>query len=111
MAKLFSFMLIIIVVNGCAFESIKSDSEINDNTATLLPGEKIYINNCKLCHGKNGALGLSGASDLRNSKLDTAQVIYILENGRNAMASFKGILTDDEIYSVATYVQNLKKQN
>ncbi|MFN3939480.1 MAG: c-type cytochrome [Chitinophagales bacterium] len=110
MARLISFLVMVIVFMGCASDAQHNNSVDSGNSYTLLPGEQIYMDNCKLCHGKNGGLGLSGASDLRSSTLDTAQVISVLTNGRNAMASFKGILTEEEINAVAAYVQNLKNQ-
>lgn len=72
-----------------------------------LPGYSIYMENCKLCHGKSGDLGLSGASNLRKSTLTLDEKINVITNGRNGMAPHKNILTPDEITQVATYIGTL----
>jgi mono/diheme cytochrome c family protein len=72
-----------------------------------LPGYTIYMENCKLCHGKSGDLGLSGAANLRKSTLTLDEKIHVITNGRNGMAPHKNILTPDEIREVATYIGTL----
>jgi mono/diheme cytochrome c family protein len=72
-----------------------------------LPGYTIYTKNCKLCHGKSGDLGLSGAANLRKSTLSLEEKIEVITNGRNGMAPHKNILTPDEIREVDAYITTL----
>ena len=73
-------------------------------------GKTLFVNNCASCHGMDGRLGLSGASDLGTSKLTIEEVVSILKNGRNAMPSFEVILKNDEsIEAVAEFTLELRK--
>jgi cytochrome c oxidase subunit 2 len=72
-------------------------------------GEKVYAANCVACHQANGK-GVPGAFPA----LDGSQMvngpqegqIAILLNGKNAMPSWKGTLSDTEIAAVITYTRN-----
>ncbi|MBW4532427.1 MAG: c-type cytochrome [Pleurocapsa minor HA4230-MV1] len=72
-------------------------------------GGKIFSANCAACHagGKNV---INGAKTLQKEALDKYEmnslenIIYQVNNGKNAMPAFKGRLTDAQIEDVATYV-------
>ena len=72
-------------------------------------GEKVYAANCVACHQANGK-GVPGAfpaldgSQMVNGPQDGQ--ISILLNGKNAMPSWKGTLSDTEIAAVITYTRN-----
>lgn len=73
-------------------------------------GQALFVNNCASCHGMDGRLGLSGASDLGVSQLSNEEVISVLKKGRNAMPSFEAILkTQANIEAVAVYTLELRK--
>ena len=72
-------------------------------------GQEIYTVNCTRCHGDDGKLGLTGASDLSMTQLDDAGITEIIKNGRGAMAGFGGALSEEQTKAVANYVQTLKK--
>lgn len=74
-----------------------------------LPGKKIYLKNCTLCHGKDGKLGLSGSKDLTKSEMTLDEQILIVTEGKGTMMSYAKLLSADEIKSVAEYTQSLKK--
>lgn len=78
------------------------------NVATVDLGNQIYEAKCKMCHGPDGKLGLSGAKDLTQSQLTPEQKIEIIRKGKNAMAAYETQLSDEQIKSVAEYVNNLK---
>ena len=71
--------------------------------------EKLYKNNCRLCHGSKGKLGIGGASDLSKSTLNVSDAIAIIKKGKGSMTAFEGILSDKEIKAIAKYIQQLKK--
>ncbi|MBK8555751.1 MAG: c-type cytochrome [Lewinellaceae bacterium] len=60
-------------------------------------GSYIYRQNCVVCHGADGKLGLSGAKDLSQSKLTLDDRVLQITNGKNMMTPFKGILKPNEI--------------
>jgi mono/diheme cytochrome c family protein len=73
-------------------------------------GEKIYKIYCIACHGLSGDMGASGAAKLTESKLTLDERVKVITNGRNAMTSFKALLTPDKIQAVAKYTIELKKK-
>ncbi len=73
------------------------------------PGKAIYIQKCKLCHGANGTLGLSGAANLSISALTTEEKVNVITHGRKAMIGFSDQLTPEQIREVSEYIGTLKK--
>lgn len=75
----------------------------------LADGAQVFSANCAACHmgGRNAvnpAKTLQKA-DLEQYEMNSAdKIITQVTNGKNAMPSFKGRLTDDQIASVAEYV-------
>ncbi|OWP65031.1 hypothetical protein CDA63_01340 [Hymenobacter amundsenii] len=82
-------------------------SEADDATA-LATGETLFAQNCALCHGANGKLGLNGAHDLTKSNLNAAGRTYMVVNGLGKMPSFKGQLTEEQIQQVVAYSLTLQ---
>ncbi|MDP2228503.1 MAG: c-type cytochrome, partial [Moraxellaceae bacterium] len=74
-------------------------------------GEEIYNGKCAACHQVTGVglppmfPGLKGSA-ITSVKGDTAAHINILNNGKNAMPAWKGVLTAKEIAAVITYTRN-----
>lgn len=71
-------------------------------------GKVIYEKLCQNCHGSDGTLGLSGAANLKASKLTNEEIQGIIKNGKKTMMSYKNILKDQEIAAVSSYVNSLK---
>jgi cytochrome c oxidase subunit 2 len=72
-------------------------------------GEKVYSANCVACHqatgkGVPGAFPALDGSAVVNGPKD-AQVHLVL-NGKNAMPSWKAVLSDTDIAAVITYTRN-----
>ncbi len=72
-------------------------------------GSKIYSVNCVSCHGDAGDAGAGGAANLITSSLSKDDVVDRVANGKGAMLSFSGVLSEEEIEAVATYVMTLRK--
>lgn len=72
-------------------------------------GAEIYTANCVNCHGQDGKMGFSGASDLSASQLDLNSRFQIIKFGKNSMQPFENRLDDIEIRAVATYIEKLRK--
>jgi uncharacterized membrane protein SirB2 len=67
----------------------------------------LYEANCKLCHGSDGKLGISGASDLSATSLDTDGIKNVIIRGKNMMQPIP--VSEDQAAAIAEYVNgNLK---
>lgn len=100
-------MMVVLLGILAACSSREQTGESGSPAPVISKGEAIYNQNCKLCHGSRGNLGVSGAFNLRESELTVAEKVQVITNGRNGMAAYKGILTDEEILLVATYTEQL----
>lgn len=88
----------------------KSSAETTaESTPKKIDGEKIYKQQCVICHGVYGDMGASGAFNLTTSTLSMEERINVITNGRNAMTGFKTLLNEEKIKAVAEYTLELKK--
>ena len=72
-------------------------------------GKHLFQMHCAACHGHDGALGVSGAKNLITSELPLSDVKDIINNGKNGMPAFKGILTEKPLVdSLTHYVLTLR---
>jgi mono/diheme cytochrome c family protein len=99
-AGLFSIALIFCLTIGCA----SSSSNLNNDDV-----KKLYKQNCALCHGLKGKLGLNGAKDFALSKLTIKEKVEIITNGKDKMLPFKNSLTEEQIKALAEYTSSFKK--
>ncbi len=110
MKKLLIFFAVCSILISCNSNALESKKEPPTVSAEPeLPGKVIFTKNCKLCHGADGTLGVSGAANLSISALTLEEKIQVITNGRRGMASWKSQLTPEEIRMVATYVETLRK--
>ncbi len=104
-----------------AYANLKNPHAGNADAATA--GKAIFEQNCVTCHGDKGlGDGPAGSSlDPKPANLqvaakqagDTYMHFVISEGGAAAgfsasMASYKGTLSDDDIWKVITYIDTLK---
>jgi mono/diheme cytochrome c family protein len=91
--------------------------------AAIDAGTTLYTQNCESCHGPKGlGDGPAGAAldphpgNLQNASKDASEayLFWIVNEGGAAagrspsMASYKGVLSEDEIWQVLAYVKTLK---
>ncbi len=88
-----------------AFSSCREGSARNGKA----DGAEVYKKHCRLCHGVDGTLGLSGAADLSRSALSPRDTRRVIESGRRTMQAFDGVLNEEEIRAVTDYVISLRK--
>lgn len=77
--------------------------------ADAAEGAQVFSANCAACHiGGGNAVNAAKTlkkTDLEQYEMNSAdKIIYQVTNGKNAMPSFSGRLTEDQIVSVAEYV-------
>jgi cytochrome c6 len=101
---LFSAM---IALHACLQTDSKPPSG-GSSTNSKKSGAAIFDQNCKICHGIDGQLGLNGAKDLSKSQLSLTERVSIITNGKNVMTPFGKILSSAEIDSVAAFTLSLK---
>ena len=100
MLKSLICIAILLIIVACAGSSNQSEVSID--------GEKIWKQNCVLCHGNNGKLGINGAKDLTVSETSLEDRIVQISEGKNLMTGFKTLLSPDEIEAVAKFTMNFK---
>lgn len=103
--KYFLLIFMIFVLINCSSSTSKKE---NSEPKPALSGEKVYKTYCVACHGADGAMGFSGATNLQNSMLSLEERIHIITKGRKAMNAFKGILSTQEIENVSIYIESLR---
>lgn len=74
----------------------------------LKTGKEIYLAECKKCHGIDGKKGLFKSPDLTQSKLNLAERIAWIKEGKGIMPAYENQLAESEIEAVAAYLDELK---
>lgn len=95
-------MMVLMLLNACTGNS---DTVVSNNNP--ISGAELFKRHCVLCHGVSGNLGLNGARDLSQSRLNREQRIEIISNGKAAMPVFRKLLSENEIEAVADYTFSL----
>jgi len=91
--------------------AMSADYKFADVAEASKLGEELYNAKCAACHQVAGTglppmfPALKGSKMVAN-KGDTAAQIDILNNGKNAMPAWKGVMTPKEIAAVITYTRN-----
>lgn len=74
-------------------------------------GQRLYLTHCAGCHGQTGLSTMPNAPNLaRSERLNQSDPVVVdkIRSGINAMPPFLGILKDNEIYDVVSYVRTLR---
>lgn len=107
---LFIFLLLGACESDDEYQAKQIAAAEKANQSSLVPdGMAIFRQNCVVCHGSDGNLGMNGAKHLSESILPLSERINVITNGRNLMTPFKALLKPQEIDSVAAYTLTLKK--
>jgi mono/diheme cytochrome c family protein len=85
-----------------------TDTSSTENK-NIVDGKAVYDATCVTCHGPDGKLQLAGAKDLSITTLSTTEIKDQVLNGKNAMPSYNGKLSEEEIDAVVRYTEGLKK--
>ena len=105
-------------------DAATKQNPLKPDETTLAAGKAIFKQKCQKCHGPGG-LGdgpdadpdASEDMDLTNPKRaernSDGVVYYKVHNGRSRpkMPAFRDELTEEQIWSVVTYVQTLRKKS
>jgi cytochrome c553 len=70
---------------------------------------RIYMQNCAACHGADGSLGLSGATNLQTSVISGEDAAMVISRGKGNMPKYGNQLNDAEIAALVEFTQSLRK--
>lgn len=104
----FSFVLLHLF-SACTSKSTESNFEQTSPTKEI-NAKALYTLHCEACHGMDGTKGISGAANLKISRLTDAQVSSTIKNGNEkGMMPFKDIIqSKTEIDALVTFVKSLR---
>ena len=74
----------------------------------MTQGKKLFKQNCVICHGIDGKLGMNNSKDLTETKMSKEERISIVKNGKGTMNAFGSILNPKEIEAIVDYTFTLK---
>jgi len=101
-------LLMITASYGLAEIAAKNKAKISEQAVNVegkIDGNQIYTDNCALCHGADGKLGMAGAADISATQLDTVAIANVILMGKGNMKKVEG-LSQDQARAVALYVKN-----
>ena len=104
--------LMITASYGLAEVAAKNKAKITEQSVMAdgkFDGKQIYMDNCALCHGADGKLGMTGAADLSITQLDTTAIKNAILIGKGNMKKVDGI-SDEQAKAVAEYILGNIKQ-
>ena len=79
----------------------------NSNPIATNDGRALYENNCILCHGGDGKLGMSGAKDISTTTMDRAALTEIILKGKGNMPPIA--VNEEQAIAIAEYVSGTLK--
>ena len=92
-------LLLVVILGGLPRVAGAGEAEIRK-------GAKVYENNCSTCHGDELQNNSGIAFDLRRLKADEhPRFVNSVLHGKNAMPSWDGKLSPDQIESLWAYIQ------
>ncbi len=96
---------------SCTSASTESVNENDTTNEKPIATESLYNLHCEACHGMDGTKGISGAANLKISKMTDRQIKETIENGNDkGMMPFKDIIqSESEIDSLVSFVKTLRK--
>ncbi len=75
-------------------------------TDDVTAGSRVYQNYCATCHGEELQNNSGVSFDLRRLRADEhPRFVSALENGKKAMPSWKGVLTEAQIEALWAYIR------
>jgi mono/diheme cytochrome c family protein len=112
----FIFAACVFFVTGCASHRLASEEA--SYPADKVDVQALFVENCSVCHGKNGRAHtfhgwLVGARNLTKPKWQEettdAEILNAIKTGPSVMPAFEKKLSEAEIEALAKYVRTLKQ--
>jgi uncharacterized membrane protein SirB2 len=102
-------LLMITASYGLAEIAAKNKAKVTEQSVSVdgkIDGKLIYTDNCALCHGPDGKLGMAGSADLSITQLDTTAIANVILAGKGNMKKVEG-LTEEQAKAIAIYVKTM----
>jgi mono/diheme cytochrome c family protein len=112
----FFFAACAFLVSGCASHHLASEEA--NYPADKIDVQALFVENCSICHGKNGRAHtfhgwLAGAQNLTKPKWQEEttdeEIRNAIKTGPGVMPAFGKKLSEAEIEALAKYVRTLKQ--
>lgn len=100
-----TLVLLMLVLSSVFYFSCNNSQKSDDSNKEVVA---LWKQNCALCHGMDGKLGVNGAKDLRLSELSLGPRKSIIKNGKGLMIPFGNKLSDKDIEALAKYTFTFK---
>ncbi len=108
--KIGSILLSLLFIIACSSPSSIDNNTVKEETNSIVNSKALYTLHCEACHGMDGTKGISGAANLKVSKLTDFQIKHTIENGNDkGMMPFKDLINSEtEIDSLVSFVKSLR---
>ncbi len=93
-----------------AMVSLLAILAVQARAGDMQKGREVYDMHCVTCHGMNGyAIDMTIPSFANGDRmfLMDQEMLQSVRNGKNMMPAFRGLLSDEEIRDVITYLRTL----
>lgn len=93
-----------------AMVSLLAVLAVQARAGDMQKGREVYDMHCVTCHGMNGyAIDMTIPSFANGDRmfLMDQEMLQSVRNGKNMMPAFRGLLSDEEIRDVITYLRTL----
>lgn len=108
--RYFYILFIFSFIVSCSSSNTSKNETESTQSLSKAEIKHLFESNCSSCHGVDGTLGMSGAKDLSISNLKPAEIKDRIQNGKNGMPSFEGLIQEGEqMDSIVSYVISLRK--
>lgn len=74
----------------------------------VIHGKALYDTQCINCHGADGTLQMSGANNLRLSKMTEDQIVERINTGKMTMPPYDDFFTNHEKKAISEYILSLQ---
>ena len=95
--------------------AVNRPNPVPANAATIALGQKLYVNNCLICHGASGKGDGPGGAALEKRPADLGarikagetdgELFWKITEGRSPMLSWKGSLTETQRWEIVNYIK------
>jgi cbb3-type cytochrome c oxidase subunit III len=115
---LFIFTGLVLCLSGCASRPLSKEQA--SYPADKVDAHGLFVENCIVCHGKNGRahvfhgilLGAQNLTDNRwQAETSDPEILHAIKTGPSVMPAFGKKLSETEIEALAVYVRSLKQTN
>ena len=97
---------------GCTAAAIVLSALAPAGASDIFKGREVYELHCEGCHGADGASFEPGVPDFSRGEslfAPDGDLVQRLREGSAMKPSFRGVLTDEELYDVIAYVRTLQR--